>query len=87
MQTIPVMEVRRHLGSLLDEVRLKSETFILERAGKPIAMLTPVAQPETPSDATSRRLRAVRDLAGCHTNSERTSDVDGWLQHERENWE
>jgi len=87
MRTIPVMEVRRHLGSLLDEVRLKSETFVLERAGKAIAMLTPVVHEETPSAATSRRLRAVRELTGIHPDSERTPDIDAWLQRERGSWE
>jgi Flp pilus assembly protein TadB len=37
------MELRRNLGSFLDEVRLKSERFLLQRAGKPIALLVPVS--------------------------------------------
>ena len=49
MQTVTAMEFRRHLGAYLDEVRLKSESVILERAGKPVAMLTPVRQEQNVS--------------------------------------
>jgi prevent-host-death family protein len=87
MQTVTAMEFRRHLGAYLDEVRLKSESIILERAGKPVAMLTPVGGGSADSSAASRRLRAVRDLAGIHRGSERSNDIDGWLKRERDNWQ
>jgi len=87
MQTVTAMEFRRHLGAYLDEVRLKSESIILERAGKPVAMLTPVCKETADKSAIHRRMRAVRDLAGIHRNSERSKDIDGWLKQERDNWE
>lgn len=86
MKTVSAMDVRRHLGELLDEVRLKSETVVIERAGKPIAKLCPVDQGTGESDAVSRRLRAVRELAGCYAGSSRSQGVDQWLDEERGSW-
>ena len=87
MQTVSAMEFRRHLGAYLDEVRLKSETVILERAGKPIAMLSPVREGKSVSSSAARRLRAVRELRGICTDSERSRNIDQWLANEREGWE
>jgi len=87
MQTITAMEFRRHLGAYIDEVRLKSETVILERAGKPVAMLTPVHQDEAASSTADRRLRAVRELSGIHPGSDRSRNIDQWLTSERDGWE
>lgn len=87
MHTVTAMEFRRHLGAYLDAVRLKSESIILERAGKPVAMLTPVSGETADKSAVNRRLRAVRELAGIHRDSERSKDIDGWLKQERDNWE
>jgi antitoxin (DNA-binding transcriptional repressor) of toxin-antitoxin stability system len=86
MKTTTVMNVRRHLGEILDEVRLKSETFIVERAGKPIARISPLEQAETPADAAERRVRAVREAAGMYATSPRAADIDAWLDKERDRW-
>ncbi len=85
MQTVTAMEFRRHLGAYLDEVRLKSASIILERAGKPVAMLTPVRSSNV-APALARRLRAVHELTGINPTSTRAADIDSWLQTERECW-
>ena len=87
MQTVTAMEFRRHMGAYLDEVRLKSETVILERAGKPVAMLTSVRPGKSASTSASRQLRAVRELSGIHPGSERSRNIDRWLANERDDWE
>jgi antitoxin (DNA-binding transcriptional repressor) of toxin-antitoxin stability system len=87
MQTVTAMEFRRHLGAYLDTVRLKSETVVLERAGKPVAMLTPVHQANEVSTSVGRRLRAVREMCGIHPESERSSNIDQWMANERQDWE
>ena len=87
MQTVTAMEFRRHLGAYLDTVRLKSESVILERAGKAVAMLTPVRQNEEISPSSGRRLRAVRELCGIHPESERSQNIAQWLSDERQGWE
>ena len=86
MKMKTAMDVRRHLGALLDEVHLKSETFVIERAGKPIAMLCPVDLQERPSDKAAGQMRAVREMAGLRAISSRGRDVGRWLESERESW-
>lgn len=86
MRTIPVMEVRRHLGELLDEVRIKSESFILERAGKPIATLCPLWHKDSNDEKQTQKLRALQDLKGLGEATKRSDDIDSWLKQERENW-
>ena len=87
MKTIPVMEMRKHLGAVLDEERLRSETIVVERAGKPIAMICPVDTQEAPNESVKRKLKAVRDMAGINPDSDRAADIDAWLQSERDSWE
>ena len=41
--SISAMELRSNPGTVLDRVDYKQETFIIERAGKPKAVLVPVA--------------------------------------------
>jgi len=86
MQTVSAMEFRRHLGAYLDEVRIKSETIILERAGKPVAILAPVPAENRESAAVRRQLGAVRQLTAIHAGSERAADIDRWLEAERSHW-
>lgn len=86
MKTVSAMDVRRGLGGILDEVRLKSETFILERAGKAIAMITPIERGESPSDQQGMRLAIINELKGVHSASARGEDVGEWLNSEREDW-
>ena len=87
MKTVSAMEVRRSFGAILDEVRLKSETYILERAGKAVAMITPVKDNLSPSDSVQLKLRAIQELRGINAASDRGKDVDAWLAEEREGWD
>ncbi|MBT3273016.1 MAG: hypothetical protein HN368_07675 [Spirochaetales bacterium] len=86
MKVISVMKVRKSLGEILDEVNLKSETFILERAGKAIAKLSPLTNEER-ADSTDLSLKALNDLAGLNRGTERSDQPDGWLETERESWD
>lgn len=86
MKTISAMEARKGLGAILDEVRLKSETFILERAGKAIAMITPIRAAATEDDQQKMKLSVIEELKGLHKGSERGENVAQWLKNERENW-
>ena len=81
------MELRQHLGQLLDEVRLRSESIIIERAGKQIAVLAPLEMSRaSPGDRATRHLAALRQLDGLGRHSPRAADLDRWLRDERENW-
>lgn len=87
MKEVAAMDVRKHFGAILDEVRLKAETIILTRGGKPIAMLSPLKTASAPSETTKRRIRALKQLKGLGKSSQRAKDVGLWLEDERKSWE
>jgi len=45
MQTINIHEAKTHLSHLLDQV-VKGETFVIARAGKPVAKVVPLLAPD-----------------------------------------
>ena len=87
MKTISAMDMRKHMGEYLDEVRLKSETFILERAGKAIAMLMPIANSTSGKhDDIQVKMKALKQLSGISAHNPRSDDINQWLQNERDSW-
>ena len=46
IKTITAMKARKNLGELLEEVYYKGDQYIIERAGKPMAAIVPLAQLE-----------------------------------------
>ncbi len=44
LKTISAIKVRQNLGQVMNEVALKDDEYIIERAGKPLAALIPIAQ-------------------------------------------
>ncbi|MBN1670482.1 MAG: type II toxin-antitoxin system Phd/YefM family antitoxin [Kiritimatiellae bacterium] len=87
MKTMPVMELRRHLGEVLDLVRLTCETVIVERAGKPVARLCPIGGESEAVGGSSLRLRAIEQLAGLGGRTARGKAVERWLNRERATWD
>ena len=87
MKTVAAMEVRRHLGVMLDEVMLKCETIVIERAGKPLAMLCPVNDGRTVGGDLAARLRALDRLAGLGGVTARGRRADAWVDAERAGWD
>ncbi len=85
MKIVSVMKVRKSLGEILNEVNLKSETFILERAGKPIAKLSPLKD-EQYTNSQNLRLKSLHDLKGLNPKTDRGKNPDEWLKKERESW-
>jgi len=86
MKTVSAMTMRRQFGGLLDEVRLKSETVVIERDGKPIAMLVPMP---TSADAATDRMRrhaALERLCGLSRSTPRGRDATRWVAEERAAW-
>jgi len=76
------MELRKHLGEVIDQVRLQSETVILERAGKPVAKISP---PDSGLESESIELKknTLNDMLGCGSSHPRSEDIDKWLEEER----
>lgn len=44
-KVVSAMEVRQNFGNLLNQVSLKDEEIVIERAGKPLARLVSVSAP------------------------------------------
>ncbi len=69
MRKVSAMAVRDRLGQLLEEVYYKGDAMIIERAGRPMAVLVPPAArwlgplpllPAAPARAGSTQLEAIR---------------------------
>ena len=87
MKTISAMDMRKHMGEYLDEVRLKSETLILERAGKAVAMLIPITNTRSSEkDKIRTKINALKQLSGISAQDPRNKNIDKWLQKERDDW-
>ncbi len=55
MTTVTTLDVRRHLGDILNRVSIRHDEYIIERKGKPLAAMVPVS-----------RLEAMRRAAKAH---------------------
>ena len=44
VKTISAMNVRQRLGQVMNEVQLRNDHYIVERAGKPIVAIVPVEE-------------------------------------------
>ncbi|MCA1810140.1 MAG: type II toxin-antitoxin system Phd/YefM family antitoxin [Lentisphaerae bacterium] len=87
MKTMTAMQVRRHFGEVMDNVRLRSESVILERAGKPIAMIVPyMPENHTPANLKASRKKILEDMAGTSRQHPRAKDLAQWLDYERASW-
>ena len=56
MITISTMEVRRSIGDILTRVALRGDEYLVERKGKPLAVLMPVEKAEAIRRAARLRL-------------------------------
>jgi prevent-host-death family protein len=46
IKTITAMKARKNLGAVLEEVYYKGDQYVIERAGRPMAAIVPIAQLE-----------------------------------------
>ncbi len=61
-KTITAMYARKNFGRLLNEVSLLNQTFVIERANRPMAALVPVEQAGDAGAAGSEITEAFRVL-------------------------
>jgi prevent-host-death family protein len=83
MKSVSAMELRRNLGQILDEVRIREEPVVIERAGKPIAVLGPIPHQDLEREKT-RRIRLVHEAAEKYGPTDRGRDPIGWIRKQRE---
>jgi len=58
-EKISTLEIRQRLGDILNRVALRSDQFIIERKGKPMAAMVPVARLEQMERAARLHLLQV----------------------------
>jgi prevent-host-death family protein len=58
-EKISTLEIRRRLGDILNRVALRSDQFIIERKGKPMAAVVPVERLEQMERAARLQLLQV----------------------------
>lgn len=58
METISAMDVRQKLGEILAKIELRGEEFIIEKGGKPSAVLIPYKKIQR------IRQRALKEIGG-----------------------
>jgi prevent-host-death family protein len=64
MNRISTLDLRAHLGELLDRVRLRFDTFVIERKGREVAAIVPAERARRLEDFARRRsveLEAIQD--------------------------
>lgn len=56
IETVSTLEVRKRLGDILNRVALRHDQFVIERKGKPLAAVVPIAVMEQLREAARRHL-------------------------------
>ena len=82
-ETISAVEARQKFGELLNRVALRQEEIIIERAGKPLARISPVDKDNPPA----RGKMDFRKAAGLGAEIWRDVDAGAYVQREREEWD
>ncbi len=84
MQTkVTAVEARQKLGELLNRVTLLHEEIIIERAGKPLARLSPIQKRDKPA---CHKLD-FRKAAGLGADSWKEIDAMEYVRRERDEWD
>jgi prevent-host-death family protein len=71
-KTISTIDVRRNLGDLLNRVALRHDEYVIERKGKPLAVMLPVEKLEQLRHAA--RLQLSRVLAAPSALNQAAAD-------------
>lgn len=73
IKTVNALKARQHLGQLLEEVYYRGDQYIIERAGKPMAAIVPLAYLE---ERQKHRDRLWAAIEAVHArNAEEPAEV------------
>ena len=64
LKKVSAIKARQNLGQLLNEVSLKGDSFIIERAGKPLAALVDLESLQKIQEGQEEALAALRNVWG-----------------------
>jgi prevent-host-death family protein len=62
LKKISAMKARQNLGQLLNEVSIRGDSYIIERAGKPLAALVDMERFQQLQEDRDAALQAVRNI-------------------------
>ena len=62
LKKISAMKARQNLGQLLNEVSIRGDSYIIERAGKPLAALVDLERFQQLQEDQEAALQAVRNI-------------------------
>ena len=62
---LSTMDMRQHLGEVLDRVALRNDEYVIERKGKALAVLMPVAKAAALERAARLRLQRLQERSGA----------------------
>ena len=65
-RTVTALDARRRLGELLESVYLRGDEVVIERAGKPMAVVIPAARYESLVEHNRARLWEIVDKIHEH---------------------
>jgi prevent-host-death family protein len=78
-KTISAIKARQNLGTIMNEVAIRGDTYVIERAGKPVAALVPLEEYEQ-TKRNRDTFFAMIDLVRARTKSVSPKVVDAVLQ-------
>ncbi len=64
LKKISAMKARQNLGQLLNEVSIRGDSFIIERAGKPLAALVDMERFQQLQEDRSAAVQALKKFGG-----------------------
>ena len=70
LKKISAMKARQNLGQLLNEVSIRGDSFIIERAGKPLAALVDMGRFQQLQEDRSAALQALQKVWGKMAGTE-----------------
>ena len=68
MLTVNALKVRASLGSILDNVSQKGEHYVIERMGKPMAVLVPYEKFDIEKDEAAKRKANLEKISNKMDN-------------------
>ena len=73
LKTVSAIKVRQNLGQLMNEVSIKADDYIVERAGKPLVAIIPI---EKYLNMKSNREDFFRLYGSLQKNADTSGSVD-----------
>jgi prevent-host-death family protein len=81
-EKISTLEIRQKLGDILNRVALRHDQFIIERKGKPLAAMVPVAQLEQMQRAARLHLLRVLEQEPDKLSAEEADQLANEAKHQ-----